>query len=359
MGVLRIVISLKKYLEMNPDDVPANAAEAAELFSATLKAYRSALTATGTSACQACPPVGSQLQQSLAQLENRLAGALTVSLVKEAEREVGEQLELWENRTQEYCQARTTEVKELLILLASTAESVGERDQRYTDHFSQFTSRLKTISTLEDLSNVRASLVREALELKNYVDKMEQDSHKLVSQLRTEVSTYETKLKEVEELALRDALTGLANRRNVEERIESRIARQQMFCAAMLDVNKLKRINDQHGHLAGDSLLQQFAQELRAALRGSDVIGRWGGDEFMLVMDCDLAGATAQIERLQKWVFGEYTIRPGKGTGEVKVQVDAAIGLTQWQAGETLKEVVEHADAAMYQQKEKARAQHA
>jgi len=244
-----------------------------------------------------------------------------------------------------------------LILLASTAESVGERDHHYTDHFSQFTGRLKTISNLEDLASVRASLVREAIELKNYVDKMEQDSQKLVSQLQSQVTTYETKLKEVEELALRDALTGLANRRNVEERIESRIARKQPFCAAMLDVNKLKRINDQHGHLAGDSLLQQFAQELRAALRGSDVVGRWGGDEFMLVMDCDLAGAATQIERLQKWVFGDYTIRPGKGTGEVKIHVDAAIGLTQWQPGEALKEVVEHADAAMYQQKEKARAQ--
>ena len=357
MGVLPTVISLKKYLEMNPDEAPAKTAKASELLPATLQAYRSALTATGTSACQACPPVGSELQQNLAQLETRLAGMLTVSLVKEAEREVGEQLVLWENRTHEYCQARTTEVKELLILLASTAESVGERDHRYTDHFSQFTGRLKTISNLEDLTSVRASLVREALELKTYVDKMEQDSQKMVSQLQTQVTTYETKLKEVEELALRDALTGLANRRNVEERIESRIARKQPFCAAMLDVNKLKRINDQHGHLAGDSLLQQFAQELRAALRGSDVVGRWGGDEFMLVMDCDLAGAAVQIERLQKWVFGDYTIRPGKGTGEVKIHVDAAIGLTQWLPGETLKEVVEHADAAMYQQKEKARAQ--
>ena len=357
------MISLKKYLEMNPEKVPEHAAEhaaePAELLSATSKAYRSALTAAGSSAAQACPPVGSDLQQNLAGLEKRLEGALTVSAVQEAEHEVGEQFELWEDRTKKFYQARTTEVKELLTMLARTAESVGERDHHYTAHFGQFTSRLKTISNLEDLTKVRASLVQEALGLKSYVDKMEQDSHKLVSQLKTEVSTYETKLKEVEELALRDALTGLANRRNVEGRIEQRMASRQPFCAAMLDVNKLKRINDQHGHLAGDSLLQQFSQELRSAMRGTDLIGRWGGDEFMLVMDCDLAGATAQIERLQKWVFGDYTIRPGKGTGEVKVHVDAAIGLTQWQPGQTLKEVVEHADAAMYKQKQKARAQHA
>jgi len=127
----------------------------------------------------------------------------------------------------------------------------------------------------------------------------------------------------------------------------------------MIDVNRLKLINDKHGHLAGDSLLQQFAQELRTAMRTTDLIGRWGGDEFMVIIDGDLAGATAQIERVNKWVFGDYSIRPGKGTGEVKVHVDAAIGLTEWKAGQRLKDVVEQADAAMYKQKQKARAQNA
>ncbi|HVM92373.1 MAG TPA: GGDEF domain-containing protein [Terriglobales bacterium] len=353
------MISLKKYLEMNPEAATEKSDDPEKLLPATLKAYRSALTAAGNSAARACPPVGSELQQNLTQVDKRLDGALTVPCMQEAEREVAAQLDLWEDRTKKFYEARTNEVKELLLTLARTAESVGERDHRYSDHFGQFTNRLKAISNLEDLTNVRATLVREALELKTYVDKMEQDSNNLVKELKTEVSAYETKLKEVEELALRDALTGLANRRNVEERIEQRIASKQTFCAAMLDVNKLKRVNDEHGHLAGDSLLQQFAQELRSALRGSDVIGRWGGDEFMIVMDCNLTGAKAQIERVHKWVFGDYTIRPGKGHAEVKVHVDAAIGLTQWQSGQTLKEVVEHADAAMYQEKQLARAQHA
>lgn len=353
------MISLKKYLEMNPGAAPEKSEDPDKLLSAAAKAYRSALTAAGNSAARACPPVGSELQQNLVQVEKRLGGTLTVPGLQEAEHEVTAQLELWEDRTKKFYEARTNEVKELLLMVARTAESVGERDHRYSDHFGQFTNRLKAISNLQDLTNVRATLVREALELKTYVDKMEQDSNKLVKELKTEVSAYETKLKEVEELALRDALTGLANRRNVEDRIEQRIAAKQTFCAAMLDVNKLKRVNDEHGHLAGDSLLQQFAQELRSAMRSSDVVGRWGGDEFVIVMDCDLAGAKAQIERIHKWVFGDYTIRPGKGHAEVKVHVDAAIGLTQWQSGQKLKEVVEHADTAMYQQKQKTQAQHA
>ncbi len=353
------MISLKKYLEMNLDKPKASKAEEAELLPAIVQAYRSALLAMGTSAVEACPPVGPDLQRSLADLAARLAGGPTVSLVKEAEGHATEQIGQWGSHTAEYFKARTNEVKELLIVLSRTAESVGVHDHRYAEQIGQFTSRLRTISNLEDLTQVRASLVREAIELKTYVDQMEDDSHKLVAQLQTEVSTYETKLKAVEELALRDSLTGLANRRNVEERIETRIAREQIFCAALLDINKLKGVNDKHGHLAGDSLLQQFAQELRSASRSTDLVGRWGGDEFIVVMDCDLPGANAQLERLRKWVFGEYTIRPGKGTGEVKVTVDAAFGVTQWQAGESLEEVIEHADTAMYKQKQLARKQHA
>jgi diguanylate cyclase (GGDEF)-like protein len=354
------VISLKKYLDMTPDMVPASTTDVGELFPVVLKAYRSVLKATGASAFVACPPVGSELQQKLLLLERRLdEKSLTVPRVQDSEREVVEQLELWKENTQKYCQARTSEVTALLTMLSSTAATVGERDQQYTDHFSLFTSRLKKISSLEDLTLVRASLIKEALELKTYVVKMDQDSHQLVGQLKAQVSTYEKKLKEVEKLALRDSLTGLANRRNVEERIESRIASNQTFCIAMLDLNGFKGINDEHGHSAGDSMLQQFAQELRSASRTGDVVGRWGGDEFMMVIDSDIEGATAQFERLQEWIFGEYTIRPGKGSSAVKIRVDAAIGLTQWKPGQTLKEIVEQADKAMYKRKEMTRSQYA
>ena len=68
-------------------------------------------------------------------------------------------------------------------------------------------------------------------------------------------------------------------------------------------------------------------------------------------MDCPLEGAGTQVERLKKWVFGEYSLRPGKGSAEVKVTVDAAVGVAQWQSGEGMKTLIERADSAMYAQK--------
>ena len=354
------MISLKKYLDMaadNPEPVQrAVKAESNDLLSSIVESYRSTLRSMAGSGFRACPAVSSDLQQNLASLQNKLSGKVTLSLVKETEKQVDEQLQQWGGRTSEYFKAKTNEVKELLIVLARTAESVGERDQRYSNHFSQFTTRLHAIADLEDLTQVRASLVKGAGELKTYVDQMALDSHQSVTQLRAEVSSYETKLKAAEELALRDALTGLANRRNVQERLEWRIEHKQGFCVIILDLNRFKQINDHYGHLAGDSVLKQFSLELRSNLRSSDIAGRWGGDEFIVVLDCGLNAAKSQIERMQKWVFGEYTILQGPDKAELKVRLDASIGVAEWQAGETLQQVIERADVAMYKDKKMAHA---
>jgi GGDEF domain-containing protein len=72
-----------------------------------------------------------------------------------------------------------------------------------------------------------------------------------------------------------------------------------------------------------------------------------------MVLDCDLPGARSQIERMKKWVLGDYTLQVG--TTEVKISLDASIGVAQWQAGETALQITERADASMYHGKELSR----
>jgi diguanylate cyclase (GGDEF)-like protein len=347
------VISLKKYLDMDF----ATEQQALELASALQESYRLLLLEIGKCAVRASAGVGADLQKNLASIEGQLARELTPAVVKRLQTEVEDELQQWVGRSVEHFKAKANEVKELLVVLANTAASIVERDQRYATQFSQFTTRLQSIADLEDLGQVRVSLLQGAGELKNCVDRMTQDSKESVAQLQAEVSTYETKLKAVEQLALRDPLTGLANRRNVEERIEWRIAHKQAFCVMIIDVDGFKQINDKYGHVAGDSLLKQFAGELRNNSRTPDIVGRWGGDEFIVVVDCDLHGAKAKVERLRKWVLGDYTIQLGEDTRTVKVHVDASIGVAQWQTGESAHQVLDHADAVMYRDKEQARKQ--
>ncbi len=350
-----MVISIKKYLEMDPGQAQSAAATAEELLPIVLECYRAALLTVGDTGVQACPVTGVGLRRRLAEFEEVLGTALSPAQIKETKSGIEEQLQAWGGNTAEYFKAKANEVKELLLVLARTAESVGERDQRYAKRFAELTVQLHSIANLEDLGQVRARLVQRATELKCYVDRMSEESKKSVTQLQTELTTYEARLKAVEELVLRDELTGLANRRNVEERIQSRIANRQLFTLAILDLNGFKSVNDAYGHLAGDCLLKQFSQELRGCIRSSDIVGRWSGDEFVLILDSDIATARPQIERVQKWAFGEYSIPTGAGKGVIKVHVDAAVGMAQWEPGETLQQLVEHADAAMYKEKKLAK----
>jgi hypothetical protein len=169
-------------METNKSDEP----EPDDLARAALESYRSTLLAMGKSGQRACPAIGSELQRGLAGLEKRLSTNITVSLVRGTERHVEEQLHQWAEHTAEYFKTKASDIKELLLVMASTAEGMGERDQRYAKHFSEFTTRLQSIADLEDLAQVRTSLVQRATELRDYVNQMAQDSSKSVALLRAD-----------------------------------------------------------------------------------------------------------------------------------------------------------------------------
>lgn len=333
------MISLKKYLDFEPG----------RLLTATFESYRSTLRTMGDSAVQACPVLGNSVQQSLSAIAQGLTDCISANAVKEAGKQAEEQLQSWGARVADYFKHKTDEVRELLIMMARTAESVGERDERYAAQFIELTSRLQTIASLEDVTQMRSSLVRSATELRGCVDKMMHEGRESVSKLKAEVSTYQSKLEEAQRQAGRDALTGLDNRRSVEAQIERRIVFEQAFCIVMLDMDGFKQVNDEYGHLAGDGLLKQFAEELHSNARSNDVVGRWGGDEFILIMDCSMREAMAGIERIRKWVFGDYTIP--NGDVPKKVKIGASVGVAEWKLGETMHELIGRADAAMYEQK--------
>jgi diguanylate cyclase len=349
------MISLKKYLDSPPPGSKTHCDTVEEdLLCVAIAAYGSALQGMGSCSLDACPGLGVGLKQHLDELNSNLSSHMSSEALAATDRDVKEQLQDWGRRTATHYQLKSNEVKELLIVMARTAEGVGARDQRCAGQINEVTARLTAIASLDDLTQIRKSIENSAAELKTSIERMTAEGKAAIDRLREQVSTYQAKLEEAEEVASRDALTGLRSRLYVENQIERKIGTRGLFCVAIVDIDGFKRVNDEHGHLTGDELLKQFATELVSACRSTDVIGRWGGDEFIILIDCGLAEASAQIDRLRKWVCGNYTVR-GK-SGAEKLRVDASIGLAEHLPDEPIKELLARADVAMYENKAASRA---
>ena len=317
----------------------------------TLHAYRAALEEMGNSGVQACPQIGAKLRLGLLNLQNQLAAEATPGGVQDTETRVAAELHEWGEQSAEYYRQKTEEFKDILLIMARTAEAVGDRDLRYSGQFTEFTSHLHSLAGMDDLARLRACLVASANELQVSVNQMAQDGEEALSQVRGELRQYQAKLEEAERLASVDSLTGLYNRRRVEAALELRIEQRQVFSVLIFDLNGFKRVNDTYGHVVGDELLTQFASELKSAFRSGDEVGRWGGDEFIVVLGCGLEDARRQVERVRKWVFGDYTVG---GKQSRKLPVSAAIGGAAWLEGETMAQMFARADADMYAEKKAA-----
>ncbi|MDO9467799.1 MAG: GGDEF domain-containing protein [Thiobacillus sp.] len=153
----------------------------------------------------------------------------------------------------------------------------------------------------------------------------------------------------IRELMLTDTLTGVANRRHLNDRLEMELARQarygQPLSVILTDIDRFKHVNDTYGHAAGDDVLVAFARTLEASIRSSDFLARYGGEEFVLLLpNTGIEEATALAERMRE-ATGSISIP------ETAHRITASFGVTLARRGESMAEVLSRADEAMYQSK--------
>lgn len=173
--------------------------------------------------------------------------------------------------------------------------------------------------------------------------------------LRSQKREFAQALGQIRELAIHDGLTGLLNRRHMMEmlHVEQRRCERQgrSMQLALLDLDHFKIINDTHGHSAGDKALQVFADTLRSVTRSSDVLARWGGEEFALMLsDTPLTSALLLLERVRTAVD---QLRIPHGVHELRLTV--SIGLAEHIPQKTLEHTIERADRALYAAKAQGR----
>lgn len=162
-------------------------------------------------------------------------------------------------------------------------------------------------------------------------------------------------LNQVRRLISHDELTRTLNRRSLVERLGEEIGRSERsgapFSVALMDLDHFKSINDSHGHAVGDDVLRGFAEAVHGAMRTTDVFGRYGGEEFLLILTGSTAAAAADAsERIRAAVVAKEwgVIAPG-------LNVTVSVGIAAFRKGDSIEQVVKRADTALYQAKHAGR----
>ena len=174
----------------------------------------------------------------------------------------------------------------------------------------------------------------------------------ILAHLKEQLASATAEAAQMARLATTDPLTGLANRRRLEEVLREREQDAQRYgrplSVVLFDIDHFKQLNDVHGHAAGDDVLRQLALALRDDLRANDVLGRWGGEEFLVVMPETRLDEAHRVADRWRTALATYPF-PGVG------RVTASFGAACYGVGDTDETVVARADKALYLAKTQGR----
>lgn len=244
-----------------------------------------------------------------------------------------------------------------------TVKSISDRVREAKHATSKYSGELTKVSTeiekekdSEKLQSMLKSVMSETHQVLERNAVLEQELDK-----STEVmTTLQKDLEYVRQEAITDSLTDIPNRRAFYHAYEA-IAKaskkaKTSFTMLMIDIDNFKDFNDNFGHQVGDQVLKLVAKTLKDGIRGKDFVCRYGGEEFaVLLPDTPLEAGVAVGNNLRKTVATKDVVN--KSTGDVLAQITLSAGVAEWGQNETMDDLIERADSALYAAKNNGRNQ--
>ncbi|NWG06066.1 MAG: diguanylate cyclase [Chloroflexi bacterium] len=234
-----------------------------------------------------------------------------------------------------------------------------KRFDKALEHYKKFQSLREEIAgegALRQLAALRVSNQVETAQRDAEIQRLQKEK------LQTELDEHKRVHAILEELATRDPLTNLFNRRHflnlAEQEWKRAIRYRHPLCALMLDVDHFKQINDQHGHASGDKALTTVANVIRSTLRSTEISGRYGGDEFIVLLPETLPENGVLVAKRISQTIKEYTISSDAGIIELTPSIGVGcMTMDDPDAPRSLNELLSHADKALYTAKNAGRGQ--
>lgn len=310
-----------------------------------LDCYLAAILDIAETVAGLCGDIGSSCHDQLLRLRSRVAFHPSVQTLEESRNALHSELIDFSGKARQYNNVLAEDVAKTLALLAQSESAVAVRNEKYIERLARFVEQMEQVARSGD----RALAAGQAVELRGLVESMEQDGRDANAQLRAKLAEFQDKLREVEFLASIDPLTGIPNRREFNRQLESRVAANREFCILLFDLNTFQRVNYDYGHLCGDEILKQLGNRLSTHVRPRDFVCRWGGDEFVVIIECQLPIAQSRAEEIATLLGGVYKVAlEGR---EIDVHVGVSVGVVERMPGQTAEQIFHRADEAMYAQK--------
>ncbi|WP_415033779.1 diguanylate cyclase [Azonexus sp.] len=246
-------------------------------------------------------------------------------------------------------------IKQMLAGFVDQLADFADTTSDYHDKIEAYADKISAANDINELENVIAEVMRET----RNVQLNAQRSHEELRSAQEKVRLAENRIHELEneleatsDLVRHDQLTGVLNRRGLDDMFAKEIARARrhdtVLCVGLLDIDNFKKLNDSMGHATGDQALIHLATVCRQTLRPQDTIARYGGEEFIILLpETHLTDATQALTRLQRELTKRFFMHDNE-----KVLITFSAGVTEMTEQDDQNSAIKRADAAMYQAKQ-------
>ena len=243
-----------------------------------------------------------------------------------------------------------SEVKRLLAEVLKLVSEAGVDVGRFDGALDTCDKHLQQMDNIDQLGELVSGLVSET---KSMMKSNERFQHQL-SDTAADISLLREELAAMREQVSLDPLTGVANRKTFDDTLGTAVQSADShggdLCLMMVDVDFFKKINDEHGHLIGDKVIKYVAATLKKMVKGRDLVGRYGGEEFGIILhETPMAGAKTVAENIRLAI--ERSKLKRTDTGEPLGQVTVSIGVTAYRQGDTTESLLSRSDKALYESK--------